>query len=122
MAVKAIELIKTGAMNTAVAAVFTAITTGGATVPIGKDERLAFVATNANAAAKKVIVAKGDGLNAAAANLEISVPAPVETVPQYVVFELDSSRYGQMSGDNKGHFHITSDAGADVSIMPVQLV
>ena len=117
MSVAAIAAIKPTAMNTAVAATFSAITTGGCTVPIGKDERLAFIATNANAAAKKVIIAKGTGVNAAAANLEISVPAPVATVPQYVAFELDSSRYGQTTG----YFNITSDAGADVSIMPIQL-
>lgn len=122
MSVAAISLIKTGAMNTAVAAVFTAIGTDGCTVPIGKDERLAFVAVNANAADKTLTVAKGDGINAAAANLVITVPKPVEGVNQMVVFELDSSRYGQMSGTNKGKFSITSNAGADVSIMPIQLI
>lgn len=123
MAVTAITAKNTGAMNTGVAPVFTAIGTDGATVPIGKDERLVFIATNANtSAAKKVIVAKGDGINGAAANLEISVPANSETEgPSYVAFELDSSRYGKMSGDNKGKFSITSDAGADVSLMVIQL-
>lgn len=117
MAVTPIDLIKTGAMNTAVAAVFTAISTDGCTVPIGKDERLAFVATNANVADKTLTVAKGDGVNGAGAALTITVPAS-----GFVAFELDSSRYGQMSGTNKGKFSITSNAGADVKLMPIQLV
>lgn len=116
MAVTAIDLIKTGAMNTAVGAVFTAIGADGATVPIGKDERLTFIATNANAADKTLTVAKGDGINAAA-DLVITVPHG-----EFVAFELDSSRYGQMSGTNKGKFSITSNAGADVKLMPIQLV
>ncbi len=117
MAVTAMTLIKTGAMNKAVAAAFTAIGTDGCTVPIGKDERLAIVALNGNAADKTLTVAKGDGINAAAADLVITVPDG-----EYVVFELDSSRYGQMSGTNKGKFSITSNAGADVALMPIQLV
>lgn len=117
MSVAAISLIKTGAMNTAVAMAFTAISTDGCTVPIGKDERLAFIATNANEAEKTLTVAKGNSVNAAAADLTIAVPAG-----GYVAFELDSSRYGQMSGTNKGKFSITSNAGADVKIAPVQLV
>ena len=117
MSVAAIAAIKPTAMNTAVATSFSAITTGGCTIPIGKDERLAIVAVNANAAAKTLTVAKGTGVNAAAADLVITIPAPVETVNQMVVFELDSSRYGQTTG----YFNITSNAGADVSIMAIQL-
>jgi len=117
MAVVAMSLIKTGAMNAAVAATLTAISTDGCTLPIGKDERLAIVAYNANAAEKTLTVAKGNSVNAAAADLVIAIPTA-----SYVVFELDSSRYGQMSGTNKGKFSITSNAGADVKLMPVQLV
>ena len=120
MAVAAIPLVKVGAMNTVYSGaliIFTANSTDGATVPIGKDERLIFIATNANVADKTLTVAKGDSVNAAAADLVVTVPHG-----EYVVFELDSSRYGKMSGTNKGKFSITSNAGADVKLMPIQLV
>jgi len=114
----AISLQKTGAMNTAITLDFTnAISADGCTVPIGKDERLLIIATNSDDSPHTVVVAKGDSVNGAAADLSISIAAGA-----YVAFELDSSRYGQMSGANKGKFSIMSDSGADVTLTPVQLV
>lgn len=117
MSVTAIALKKMGAMNTAIDEDFKAITTGGCTVPIGKDERLLLAFKNANVADKTVTIAKGDSFNAAAADLTFTVKTGA-----CAFVELDSSRYGQMSGDAKGNFSITSNAGADVSVMPIQLV
>ena len=117
MSVAAITLKKMGAMNTVVDEDFEAITAGGCAVPIGKDERLLFAVKNTNAGEQSFTVAKGDGINAANADLAYTLAAGA-----LAFFELDSSRYGQMSGDNKGKFSITSSAGADVKLMAIQLV
>jgi hypothetical protein len=117
MAATAIALKKMGSMNTFVDEEFAAITTSGCAIPIGKDERLLFVVRNTNAGQQSFTVTKGDGINAASANLVKTLAAGAITF-----IELDSSRYGQMNGENKGKFNITSTAGADVKLMAIQLV
>jgi len=117
MAIAALALTKITAMNTGITPAFSAITTGGASIPIGKDERVLLVALNANGATKTCVVTKGnDPLNGAPENLTLSIATTA-----YAAVELDSAKYGQMSGTSKGLILLTSDAGADVSVIAFQL-
>ena len=117
MAIAPLSLTKISAMNTGITPAFDAITTGGASIPIGKDERVLLVALNSNAGTKTCVITKGnDPLNGAAANLTLSIATGA-----YAAVELDSSKYGQMSGASKGKILLTSDAGADVSVVAFQL-
>ena len=117
MAIAALSLTKITAMNTGITPTFAAITTGGASIPIGKDERVLLVALNSNVAAKTCVVTKGnDSLNGAPADLTLTIGAG-----EYAAVELDSSKYGQMSGTSKGKILLTSSAGADVAVIAFQL-
>ncbi len=80
------------------------------------DERLLLLVSNAAAAAKTVTIAAGNGVNAPAGNLTVSIAAS-----KTKGFVFDSSRYMQLTGSNRGRVLITGEDATNVKIAAIDL-
>ena len=119
MAVTTINIQKITAFNSALteSSLMTAIATSseGAVVTLGKDERCLLRICTSASTDQTLTVSKGNGIQGVA-DLSITVPSGGA-----VVVQLESGKFRQVSGTNKGKVMLVPGADATVLVGAYQL-
>lgn len=91
-------------------------TDGGEIVWDMRDEKMLLVIENVNSASKKVTINAGNGIQGVN-------PISVDLAQnQYTIVCIESGRFKNVSGADKGKVIITSDGGADIKVGAFQLL
>lgn len=91
-------------------------TDGGEIVWDMRDEKMLLVIENVNSASKKVTINAGNGIQGVN-------PISVELAQnKYTIVCIESGRFKNVSGADKGKVVITSDGGADIKVGAFQLL
>lgn len=120
MAITNISTVETVRNGVSDAVVFTAVGSGGAAVAVSKDERLVVLVKNDGSGAATLNIKVGDGINAWAGDGNGEYPLSVGA-GELRALTLDSSRFGQLSGENRGCFVFTASAASTVKLAALLL-
>lgn len=86
-----------------------------AIIPMGKDEQMTFVASNAGNASLNLTIKAGDSLQAV--NDEVIAVAAGKSV----AFSLDSGRFKHLTGNNKGCVTIIPSAACTITVIETRV-